>query len=155
MSDDNESYESILNSSWDDLPEPKELPVGNWLWKVNRAQYFEPKEDKSGQVVFYLEPKEAQDDVDQDSLEELGDDYDFANNEVGYSFFVKTAKDWDKVKKFIALLGVDLDGLTIAEGLKAVKGANVFAEAFYRTYKDKTTQESVRQLSVRKATSAQ
>jgi len=139
----NETYEDILTSSWDDIPVPQLLPGGSWELKALGATFKKAQsDDKSDQVNFTYEPTDPLSDVSDAALEELGADYDYANNKLFAQFFVANPSDWDRVRKHIIKHGVDLTGLTLEEGLKAVRGKRINGHVSTRQYVDKN-EESV------------
>jgi hypothetical protein len=131
MSDD---YVDILNKSWDDIPEPKMVPVGSFRLKGVNAKYMEAKDgDKNDALLFVYAPMEPQADVDPEELEELGD-YDISQNRVFARFWLETANDWDGVRRHLAKHGIESGGRTIKETLAAFKGSEVIAYLDHRTF---------------------
>lgn len=132
-----DKYSDILSRSWDDIPEPKNLPVGTWLLKGGNASYI-PKKDGSEQdarVLFFYEAKEPMDDVDQTDLAALGPDYDFAENDIVKQFYVRRNKDWDAVRKHLELHGITVTGgVSIQDALKSFKGSEVLSYLNVKTY---------------------
>lgn len=138
-----DNYEDILNRSVDELPEPKNLPAGSWVLKAQGAARFVPAKDEGqkSQVMFFYEPIEPMDDVDDDDLAALGDDYDYANNTLVYKIWIERDTDWSRVVNHIKLHGVDTDGLTVKEAMAAVKSARIIGGVKLRTYTDKQSGE--------------
>lgn len=136
------SYEDILNRSVEDLPEAKFLPSGSWVLKAsNGAKFTPPKsEDDVPVVLFVYEPIEPMDDVDDDAIEELGEDYDLANNPLFFRIRIQRESDWKRVIDHVKLHGVDPEGLTVKEAMAAVKGARIIGAVTLRSYTDKATQ---------------
>lgn len=107
-----ETYEDLLKSGWNELPDPKVLPEGSWLLKKTRGSYFKEDEDRglSARVSFEFKPVEPMDDVDAEEIDKLGPDYDIGENRVEYTIFVERSADWKrKVLPFLAKLGVGVD----------------------------------------------
>jgi hypothetical protein len=130
-----EKYSDILNRSWDDIPEPKLLPVGSWLLRGKNVAYFPAAEEgKSARVAFFYEAKEPMDDVDAGELRELGDDYAYSENDIVKQFFINRNKDWDAVRKHLALHGIDSEGKSQAETFKAFGGTEVVSYLSTKTY---------------------
>lgn len=130
-----EKYEDILNMNWDNIPEPKLLPVGSWLLRGRNVAVFQPKEEgQSIRVAFFYEAKEPMEDVNQTELEALGADYSYSENDIVKQFFINRNKDWDNVRKHLALHGVDVNGQSIAASFKAFKGAEVVAFLTTKTF---------------------
>lgn len=131
-------YDDILNRTWDDIPEPVLLPGGSWLVVGQTAGLVKPK-DEGGKlkVLFNLKAKEPVQ-VAQEELDELGD-YDITINDLQYTVYIESAADWDKVRKFLEIFGVEMSGrivggdgkLTFA---KAFRGAEAVAEVGQRNY---------------------
>jgi hypothetical protein len=132
-----EKYEDILNRSWDEIPVPKLLPVGSWLLRGRNVALFPPKEEgQSMRVAFFYEAKEPMDDVSEKELAELGDDYAYSENDIVKQFFINRNKDWDAVRKHLALHGIDGAGKTQADTFKEFKGAEVISYLTTRTFTD-------------------
>jgi hypothetical protein len=133
-------YDDILNRSWDDIPEPKLLPGGNWLMVGKNAALVKPKEEgKSLKILFTFGAKSPVD-VAEDLLDELGD-YDVTINEVSHTIYLETASDWNKVRKFLALVGIEMEGSILDEAgklsfNKAFRGSEIVAEVGQRSYDD-------------------
>lgn len=128
------TYEDILNESWDNIPQPLPLPVGSYLLVGRNATYQPAKAaDKSDAVLFVYGVKEAMEDVDQDQLDELGDDYDLGNNTIFHRIYVETSVDWDRVREHLSKHGVEPKG-SIGESLKAFKNTNVVGFLSQRSY---------------------
>lgn len=130
-----EKYEDILNRSWDDIPEPKLLPEGSWLLRGKNVAFFPPQEEgKSARVAFFYEAVEPMDDVKQESLDALGEDYAYSENDIVKQFFINRNRDWDAVRKHLALHGVDTQGKSQADSFKAFKGTEVIAWLGTKTF---------------------
>lgn len=130
-----EKYEDLLNRSWDDIPEPKLLPAGSWLLRGKNVAMFPPSEEgKPARLAFFYNAKEPMDDVSQAELDALGEDYSFAENDIVKQFFINRNKDWDAVRKHLALHGIDTAGKSQADTFKAFGGTEVIAYLGTRTY---------------------
>lgn len=131
------NYEEILDTSWDDIPEVQLLPVGSWLLKVRNASFQPPKkEDQSASVLIVYTAKEPMDDVSDDELRALGEDYDFGENRLFQRFWYETGADKDNLRKHIEKHGVETKGLTLAESLKALKGMEVVAYVSQKSFQN-------------------
>ena len=122
-----DKYSDILNRSWDEIPQPQLLPEGSWLLKVRNVSYFPANPDKNQpeRVAFFFEAKEPMDDVDEQELDKLGEDYSFAINDIVKQFSIFRPKDWAEVRKLLDLLGVDSKGQSQGETFKAARGTEV------------------------------
>lgn len=134
-------YNDILDRTWDDIPEPKLLPGGGWLVVGKTVGLVKPKEDgQSLKVLFTLKAKEPIN-VASEELDELGD-YDITINDLQYTVYVESAADWDKVRKFLGIFGVEMSGRIVNEDgklsfAKAFNGAEAVAEVGQRNYENK------------------
>lgn len=136
-------YENILKESWDNIPVPVTLPVGTWRLKGQNATYMPAKSsDQNPICLFVYAPMEPLDDVDEDTLAELGE-YDFSSNRVFQRFWMETGRDWDDVRKHLHKHGIDTTGRTIEDSLKMFKGTEIFAWLDVRTYTDAAGEEKV------------
>lgn len=130
-------YEDVLKKSWEEIPEPKLLPVGSWLLRGRNAAFLEPKEEgQNARVLFFYIPKSPMDDVDEGALAALGDDYDYAENDVIHTIWIERNKDWDRVRKHLALHGIEATG-PIQDTLKKFKNSEVFAYLDQRAFETK------------------
>lgn len=102
-------YSDLLNKSWDEIPEEQLLPDGAYRAKGRNVTFMKPKEeDKSPKIVFFYEPVEPVD-VNEDALADLGADYDLSINNLGYTVYIEGPRDLDKVRKHLALHGIEVD----------------------------------------------
>lgn len=132
-----ETYESILDRQWDDIPEVQVLPVGSWLLKGKNAVHMPAKSaDANESILFVYEPKEPMDDVDEVELKALGADYDFAENRIYGRFWIETGRDLDSIRNHLEKHGVDTKGASIKDSLEAFKGTEVVAYLGTRNYTD-------------------
>ena len=133
MSEPNESYEDLMERSWDEIPEAMVVPVGTYRLRGIRAKFMPAKGDKNDCFLFVYAPKEAWNDVDADELAALGD-YDITQNRCYARLWVETAKDWDNVRNHLKKHGVDPAGRSIKESLTAFEGTEVIAWLDQRSY---------------------
>lgn len=130
-------YENLLNQRFDAFPDPKPLPVGSWLLKLRNASYKPGNGEQNAKFIFVYQPKEPMDDVDDAQLAELGPDYDVSSNQLFKNFFVESASDVAAVRRHVAKHGVDVEGKTIEDALKAIKGAEIIGYLQQRTFTDR------------------
>lgn len=127
-------YADIADLSWDNIQEPKPLPVGTYLLKLRNAVFQPSKEEgKSPTVMFVHVPKEAMSDVKTEELEELGPDYDIGENKLFTRIYIEDGSSWDQVRKLLAKHGVEVKG-GVADSLKAAKGAEVLGYLDQRSF---------------------
>ena len=134
-----ESYDDILDRSFDDLQDDKTLPGGLWVLRLRNAHFMPPREEgQSGQVLCFYKPVEPTDDVDMDELAALGDDYDFTENQIVFKVWIEGNRSWrDLGKHFKKHSGVDWDVGSIREVIKiGVKGSEVVARLGERTFEN-------------------
>lgn len=118
-------YADIADLSWDNIQEPKTLPVGTYLLKLRNAVFQPAKDaDKSPVVMFVHVPKEAMEDVKGDELEALGDNYEIGENKIFTRIFIEDGSSWAAVRNLLVKHGLKVSG-NIQESLKAAKGAEV------------------------------
>lgn len=133
-----ENYADITKLSWDNIPEVKLLPDGSYRLRGRNASFLAAKEEgQNARVLFFLVPQEPMDDVDASELEALGADYDITSNQVVHTIWIERPQDWNKVKAFLTLAGVDVTKQSIAESLKEFKNSELYAHLTSRTFKDK------------------
>lgn len=132
------SYDDILNRSWDDVQEVKLVPNGSYMLECRGASIAPPKSgDGDPQAVFAYEVVEPMADVAEEDLAALGPGYELRNNRIFQRFWIGSDADLDRIRQHILKHGVandDLQGRSIGEGLKVVKGKKVVARIGRRTY---------------------
>ncbi len=127
-------YADIADLSWDNIQEPKPLPVGTFLLRARNAVFQPSKDaDKSPVVMFVYVPKEAMEDVKADELEALGPDYDIGENKIFVRFYIEDGASWDQVRKHLAKHGIEAAG-KIEDTLKRVKNTEVLAYLEQKTF---------------------
>lgn len=135
------NYDDLLNKSWDEIPEPQLLPGGGWMVEGRNVALVKPKEDGQAlKVLFSYKAKEPVA-VDEEALAELGEGYDIAMNDLTYTVYVETAADLDKVRKHLAIHGIDVNGGIFGEDgklsfAKAFRGTEVVATIGQRSYEN-------------------
>lgn len=118
-------YADIAELSWDNIQEPKVLPVGTYLLKLRNASFQPAKEEgKSPVVMFVHQPKEAMDDVKTDELAELGTEYDIGENKVFTRIFIEDGSSWQQVRVLLKKHGIEASG-KIEESLKKARNSEV------------------------------
>jgi len=137
------NYADIADLSWDNIQEPKVLPVGSYLLRLSNAVFQPSKEDgKSPVVMFVHVAKEAMDDVDTSELEALGPDYDITENKLFTRIYIEDGASWDQVRKLLAKHGVEAKG-KIEETLKAAKGSEVIGYLNQRAFQRKDNTQGI------------
>lgn len=127
-------YADIADLSWDNIQEPKVLPVGTYLLKLRNAVFQPSKEEgKSATVMFVHVPKEPMSDVVSDELEALGSEYDIGENKLFTRIYIEDGSSWDQVRKLLQKHGVEPKG-KIEESLKKAKGAEVLGYLNQNTF---------------------
>ena len=134
-----DSYDDILDRSFDELQDDKLLPSGLWVLRLRNAHFMPPRQEgKSAQVLFFYYPVEPTDDVDQDELDALGEDYDFSENQIVFTAWIEGNRSWkDMMRHLKKHAGVDWDAGSIREIIKkGVKGSEVVARLGSETYEN-------------------
>lgn len=143
--DGQDNYSEILDRSWDDIPEPSLLPEGSWLLRGKNATYIPKKDTLNARVLFFYVPKEPMSDVDQEALDALGDDFDYAegSDDIVKTFWIEKNAQWKDVKDHLALHGVEVKGRSQQETLKAFKGTEVVSFLVQKTVNTKNGPKTV------------
>lgn len=132
-----ENYEDILSRSWDEMPEVVNLPEGSWRLRLRNASFKEGKGDQNDRVMFIYTPVEPGDDVDEDALAALPDDYDYSSNRLFFSIWVEGPADWDAVRKHVQKHSFDYDGSdTPKETFKKMRKSEVMAHLSIASFTD-------------------
>lgn len=147
---DYDDYESIGDTSWDDIPVVKTLPKGPWLLQGKNAKRMKGREGddehsaSSPYVLFFYKVVEPLVEVDDAELAALGDDYDLQNNDLTFRIYIESKVDYRKVLAHLAKHGVapamdeatgKLEGIDAT--LKKFRGAKVIGVLGQRTFTDK------------------
>lgn len=133
-------YEDILNRSWDEVPEPQNLPSGGWLLKGTNVSLVKPREEGQSLKVLFTYKAVKPVSVAEDLLEEMGD-YDFSVNDLQFTVYLESAADWNSVRKHLAIHDLSMDG-NILDGngklafAKKFRGAEVIAQVGERSYEN-------------------
>lgn len=141
-----QTYESILQRGWDEIPEPQFLPNGSYRLRCNGAKLIAPKtSDGNARVVFAMEPQEAMDDVDSHALAALGDNYDIADNMIFPTVWLGKNTDFARVRLILSKLGVDTEAFKgpqgFANSLKDAKGRECIGYIVLGSFTNKATGE--------------
>jgi hypothetical protein len=127
-------YADIANLSWDNIQEPKVLPIGTYLLKLRNVTFQPSKEEgKSPVVLFVHVPKEAMEDVRSDELEALGSEYDISENKLFTRVFIEDGSSWDQVRKLLAKHGVEVSG-GVEESFKKARNSEVLGYLDQRAF---------------------
>ena len=133
-----DNYESILERQWGDLLEITVRPVGSWLLRGLNVVRKAPTGEGSESLLFVYEVKEPMDDVDEDELKGLGDDYDYDNNRIYARFWVDNVRDVNAVKNHLVKHGIELnESVSVIDSAKEnFKGTEVVAYLDTRSYEN-------------------
>lgn len=138
-----DTYDDILNRSWDEIPAPKLLPDGDYLLKARGGKYNPAEGNRNARINFGYTVEDAIEIDDPDARAELGENYDFGENDIFHTVWVEKAKDWQGVAKHIRAHGIETEGMNVQDTLKAVRDALVIARIGTRSYVKKDTGEEV------------
>lgn len=138
MAYDDDNYEDILERSWDEIPSNVVLPVGSYRLKASGANYIKPKSaEQNPQILFTYTVKEPLEDVDPEEIAQLSSE-DITGKKVFHKVWLETGADWDSVRKHMSLLGIAIEGRTLKESFKDVKGHEVIAYLGVKTFKTRS-----------------
>lgn len=136
-------YEDILKRQYGNIQKTKTLPTGSWELVCRNATFQIPDEDSSKNPSFLIAyaPVRAMDDVDEEALSALGDNYDVGENRVFTRMWYETGRDLEAFFAHVEKHGVDVTPeMTVEEALKALKGKKIVAYLGKRTYQNKMKQ---------------
>lgn len=134
-------YTDLLNKSWDEVPKAQILPVGWYVLDGRGGKLVAGDENRSSKVLFFYGVVEPTDDVDEDALAELGDDYDVSINRLTAQLWFEEQGDIDKVRSWLEAHGTDMSG-TIADTIKeGTKNVRVLGYIDHRAYEDSASGE--------------
>lgn len=128
------NFASIMDQSWENIPEIKLLPVGSYRLRNRGAQYKEPMKEGGDPFILYIyQVVEAMSDVDEAALAALGDNYDLKGNRVFVRQYINDSSDWQQVRNFLAKHGVEAKG-DINTTLKEMKNKEAVAYLDQRSF---------------------
>lgn len=131
-------YDDLLNTSWENIPEPVNLPGGSYLIKGANVAFVKAKEEGKPHKVLFSYNAQSPVAVDEDALAELPEGYEIETNDLTYTVFIEKAADWNNVRKHLELHGIELTGGIFENGklsfAKAFRGAEIVAEVGQRFY---------------------
>lgn len=134
-----DSYASILDRQWDDVPTIQNLPVGSYVLRARNATHQPPKSEGGNEsVLFVYDVQEALDDVDVDELKDLGANYDLSANRIFHRMWIESGsnRDLNAMRQHLGFHDIDVKD-TIGESLKDFKGTEVVAYLVLDTYKSR------------------
>lgn len=129
------ALDALMETDYNNLPEVLDtIPSGTWKLRARNAAWKDATETQSAKALVFYIPAEPLDDVDPEALAAAGADYDFTNNQIVFTKYVENLRDVKALMQFIALHGVDLDGLSPKEALKKVRDHEIIASVGTRSY---------------------
>lgn len=134
------TYAEVLNRAWDDIPQPKNLPDGSWLLRLKNVGFFAGDKEKEtyDRVTFFVEPREAMDDVRPEDITALGEDYDLSNSDFPVQVTIFRDRDWQKVLKILGFFNVKPEkGESQIDTFKRATGAEAIGYVTTRRYQNK------------------
>jgi len=135
MSSEDTDYEKLLETGWEDIPEPKVLPDGTWLLQCVKAKYQAGGDKTNANVMFIYVPKMPMDDVREDELEEL-EGYDWAKNQIFFKIWLQRPADWAKLRSHLSKHHIDVDSLNKADSIAAAQGTEIYGQLADGSYKN-------------------
>lgn len=140
-------FEMALDRSLDEVKPPKLVPAGPWLLKGATMKFVdkEYKDEETEEVVQYKQaligytPVEALPGVDGSRVEEGG----FEDAMIFVKKNVRNASQEYNLKQFIEKHGIDTQGRTWAQIVKAFRGSNIIGNVTEETYEDRETKEPI------------
>ncbi len=134
---DEDTYEGMLKRSWGEIPKKEVLPNGTWTLKLGNISFKPGKGDTNDCLMFVHRAVSPMEDVDEDAIAALGDDYDFGANKTFTRIWLEDATDWDKARQLLAKHGIETEeDEAIEDTFKRAKGALIYGYLKARTYKN-------------------
>lgn len=116
-------FESLLNVNPEDVQPPVPLPAGSYLARIRTYEPTESSQKGTPGMVFYINPTEAMEDVDQDLLAEM--DKPLKEKELRATYWL-TENALIMLKGFLEDAGLDLSQYqTLAEAVADVQGGEI------------------------------
>ncbi len=118
-------FDDILESSFDEVEEPKTPPSGTWELEVISGKLRKRNGENGGPIgeaSFACKLVKALDDVNDAQLTEFGDN-GIEVSRVYHQIGIWERRDEWNIKRFLEkVLGVSTEGLSKSEGVAAAKG---------------------------------
>lgn len=134
----NDSYDDILNRSFNDIPENDPLlPDCKAILRIRNATFMPPKGDsgKGAKVLVYMNATEVLEGADEDELTAALGDTPIEEVDVVSQFWADKNRDWRTIKAFLATAGVDVtSGKALIDELKDCAGRSVVGDVRTRSY---------------------
>lgn len=133
------SFTDALDKNFDDIERPKNLPVGNYIWVVEKQPAFEKAKDGSYEFLdFQLKCVAPSDDVDPDALREFGDTSN-VRQRLRFIFSTTEKNDYDRalfnLKRFLEE-HLQVEAANIKEALAKSVGHQCMAEVSWQPDKN-------------------
>lgn len=129
----NPNFSALLEKPADSVERPKPLPAGTYLCVVKGLpENGESTQKKTPFVRFNCQPLQAQEDVDQDALKEMGG---LENKMIRDTYYVTEDALW-RLKKFLEDLGIEAEDKSIGQMISEAPGCQVLISLRHRASED-------------------
>lgn len=118
------NFGSILDRQSSEVEKPKPLPSGTYICVVQGLPKFDKSSKKQTEFVeFTLKPLQAQDDVDEEALAEMGG---IANQTIRATYYLTENSLW-RLKKFLVDLQIEEEDKSLRQMINDAPGRQVAA----------------------------
>lgn len=126
------NFGALLDKPASEIERPKPLPQGSYTCVVKGLPRYDKSSKKQTEFVeFTLQPLDAGEDVDQDSLQEMGG---FQNKTIRATYYITEDSLW-RLKDFLSHLGIEEDG-SLRTMIDQTPGRQVVAFIKHRASED-------------------
>ena len=127
-------YSEVMERTRNEVPEPKDVPVGTYRFMAISGKTFAPKdEDSNGGIMVVMQPIDAFEDVDAEELGALGD---YTKERIFHRVFIDGGRAEWNAWAFLDLFGLQTDGRTFKDVLDDVKGMEIIGHVTHTPKKD-------------------
>jgi hypothetical protein len=132
MPEDEVNFNALLDKQADDIKPPQPLPLGTYLFIVQKKEYGVSSQKKTPYLRVYLKPMQAEADVDPVQLQEL----DLEKMTLRDEFYLTEAAMY-RLKEFVEKCGISTTGRQMLECVNSIDGCYVKAHVKIRPNKDR------------------
>lgn len=105
------NFAALLDRQADEIEKPKPMPMGTFTFLVKDHEFGESSQKKTPFIQFNVNPRVAQDDVDEEALAAVEN---WQDRNMRVTFYLTDDAMW-RLTDFLEHCGIDMSGRTLAE----------------------------------------
>jgi hypothetical protein len=107
-------FEALLDVNADDIQPPTPLPQGHYTGVIQRYEQIVSSQKGTPGIKYYIQLREAMDDVDEDELEDFLKEQNLQDKKLEHTVWI-TEKAMMMVKDFFQHAGIDTSGQNLKD----------------------------------------